>query len=139
MKKFLFAVMAIAAGLVFGSCASEEEQTEEVVEEVVEEVIDTTAVDTVVVEEPVVEEVAAPEPKKAAKKTAKKEEAKAEENKGITVTVPVKRPQELNANEPAQKATLQKNPNAAATEQPAEKKVELNVSKGGVKVGVKKN
>lgn len=69
-KKFLFAIMAIAAGLVFGSCASEEEQTEEVVEEPVVEEIDTTAIDTIAVEEPVVEQ---PAPKKAAKKTAKKE------------------------------------------------------------------
>lgn len=69
-KKFLFAIMAIAAGLVFGSCASEEEQTEEVVEE-----IDTVAVDTVAVEEPVVEEPVAPAPKKAKKETVKEEPA----------------------------------------------------------------
>jgi len=102
-KKFLFAIMAIAAGLVFGSCASEEEQTEEVVEEPVVEEIDTTAIDTIA-EEPVVEEVAAPAPKKTAKKAAVKEEAQptVTEQKPAVITKKVTKEEEglKAANEP---------------------------------------
>lgn len=85
-KKFMFAIMAIAAGLVFGSCAPEEEQTEEVVETDTV-AVDTVAIDTVAVDT-VVEEPVAPAPKKA---KAKKQEVKEEEPVAETPTQTVPR------------------------------------------------
>lgn len=139
MKKFLFAIMAIAAGLVFGSCASEEEQTEEVAEEPVVEEIDTTAVDTAVVEEPVVEEPA-PAPKKAKKAAAKQEEPEqvviipGKDSKASKVGAKFTPKSDENAPVAAKKATTTEQPAATDTKRVPK----MGSQESGVKVATKK-